>query len=599
MSKLFAYVGLIVAFTLLLLTMPHLASMNADLGTNGPRSAQETQYIYLPYISRWCNCYYVDSVNGSDSNSGTSEDAAWRTLARVHATNFPPKSTIYFKRGSTWTGGLVIDDSGTENAPIVFTAYGTGDKPIFRNPGSPDNRTSAIKINADWVIVEGVLVRDAHEGGIYISHGSDHNVIRDVEATQVGTGIIIAGQYNLVTRNYVHALNMIRNTPGGDDDFGAVGVKLYNSYNEISHNRLENCIAPSYDYGMDGGAFEWWGNASGNHVHHNWATGNAGFLEVGGGVVKDTTVAYNVSVNNGRFSHIHLSGQFASTVTNFRLENNTLVEMASSSEPGWAVLAFGGDPTQDTFVARNNIFYIDEFKFVSNKAGFARGYNLYYLNNTDLGFALDSTEQIANPLFANLAKQDFHLLPESLAIDAGLDLGYTLDFDNQPVPYSTGVDQGAFEHRPTPIITPTPDPNEHIIDNEDPGFSTRFSQDAWQRYTKVGGQHYGATHYYNREISDGQDTATWAFTIPRPGRYQVYAWWWEGSWRPTDVPYTIHHLNGTTIVRVNQQTNGGQWNLLGLYAFQDRGSVVVSDDVSSGRDIVADAIRVVWVQDLP
>jgi mannan endo-1,4-beta-mannosidase len=137
-------------------------------------------------------------------------------------------------------------------------------------------------------------------------------------------------------------------------------------------------------------------------------------------------------------------------------------------------------------------------------------------------------------------------------------------------------------------------PNEIIIDDTDAGFSTSFSQDAWQKHTQDGGQHYGNSHYYNREIGSGQDTATWSFTVPEPGNYDVYAWWWEGDWRPSDVPYTVNHFYGSTTVRKDQQADGGQWNLLGTFYWHDEGSVVVSDHVSSGRDIVADAIRLVY-----
>jgi len=153
---------------------------------------------------------------------------------------------------------------------------------------------------------------------------------------------------------------------------------------------------------------------------------------------------------------------------------------------------------------------------------------------------------------------------------------------------------------PTPVPpTPTPNPNELILDNTDPGFSTSSSQDAWQEYTEAGGQHYGDTHYYNRQTGTGQDTATWSFTVPRPGRYEAYVWWWEGDWRPTDVPFIVNHLGGSTTIRVNQQINGGQWNLLGTFDFQDQGSVVLSDDVSSGRDVVADAVKLVYIGPLP
>jgi hypothetical protein len=129
-----------------------------------------------------------------------------------------------------------------------------------------------------------------------------------------------------------------------------------------------------------------------------------------------------------------------------------------------------------------------------------------------------------------------------------------------------------------------------IINDTHPGFSV---QGDWREYTDQAGQHYGSTHRYNEQPGTGQDTATWSFTVPRPGNYNVYAWWWEKAYRPSDVPYTINYHSGAARVEVNQQINGGQWNLLGTFYFENEGSVVVSDDVSSGKDIVADAIRLV------
>jgi len=145
----------------------------------------------------------------------------------------------------------------------------------------------------------------------------------------------------------------------------------------------------------------------------------------------------------------------------------------------------------------------------------------------------------------------------------------------------------------TKYIGPMVPSEQIIIDDSDPRFRTSFSQDAWREYTQVGGQHYGNSHHYNREAGTGQDIATWSFTVPQPGNYDVYAWWYEGDWRPADVPYTINHSSASTTVRVDQRANGGQWNLLGTFYFQDEGSVTIFDDVSSGQDIAADAIRLV------
>lgn len=560
--------------------------------------------LYLPGVLKSFSTsgYYVDCANGNDANSGTSPGDAWRTLAQVRRAQLEPGDVVHLKRGCTWSGGLVIDDSGEAGNPITFTTYGEGERPIITNPGSADNWTNGIVVNANWIIVDGLLIRDVHRAGVWLA--GDHNIIRNVEVTDVGSGVSIWGTHNLVTECYIHDLHMINNTPGGDGDFGATGIKFYGSYNEAAHNRIERCRAPSYDYGTEGGAFEWFGHTRNNTVRHNWAADNDGFLEVGGGSCKNTVVAYNVSLNNGIFSWIHLSGPFGSDVENFYVEHNTIIQ---SNTDWWRIWGFNGTPTQETLIARNNIIYGNGLGTVGKESGIARSHNLYHPGDGTLGFPLGQDEQLADPRFVDLGENNFSLQSNSPAIDAGADLRYDKDLIGNPVPINAAPDLGAFEYQgvpqrpptptPVPIPTPlpTPSPTEIIVDDADPGFSTSFSQDDWQQYTHVGGQHYGATHYYNREIGTGEDTATWSFTVPQPGRYEVYAWWWEGSWRPTDVPYTINHLEGSMTVRVDQQNNGEQWNLLGTFAFQAQGSVMVSDDVSSGRDVVADAVRLVHV----
>src|SRR5215469_296436 len=75
--------------------------------------------------------YYVDSVAGSDTNSGTFVMAPWRTVAKVNSTRFAPGDHILFKRGSRWRELLSPDSSGEAGNPIVIDAYGTGAAPIL------------------------------------------------------------------------------------------------------------------------------------------------------------------------------------------------------------------------------------------------------------------------------------------------------------------------------------------------------------------------------------------------------------------------------------------------------------------------------------
>ncbi|MFU8803143.1 MAG: right-handed parallel beta-helix repeat-containing protein [Bradymonadaceae bacterium] len=73
--------------------------------------------------------YFVDSVAGDDSRSGTSPDQPWKTLAKVNDFAPSPGDQILFKRGGQWSGTLTISASGTQANPIVYGAYDSGDKP--------------------------------------------------------------------------------------------------------------------------------------------------------------------------------------------------------------------------------------------------------------------------------------------------------------------------------------------------------------------------------------------------------------------------------------------------------------------------------------
>lgn len=75
--------------------------------------------------------YYVDSVNGRDSNIGNSESSPWKTIAKVNSSKFAPGDRILFKREDVWQEELELTTSGEPGAPIVIDAYGSGAAPII------------------------------------------------------------------------------------------------------------------------------------------------------------------------------------------------------------------------------------------------------------------------------------------------------------------------------------------------------------------------------------------------------------------------------------------------------------------------------------
>jgi hypothetical protein len=378
--------------------------------------------------------FYLDSIDGSDSSPGTAPDQPWRSLARLDTLQLEGGDAVYFKRGSVWAGGLRINDSGESGRPILFSAYGTGEPPTFTNPAG-----HAITVGGSWTVLEHVRARDAHEGGIYLPVGAKSNVIRHNEATLVGLGVFVRGEGNVITDNYIHDLKMVVNGGGADDDYGAVGVWLAGSNNEVAYNSLVGCRAPSLDYGVDGGAVELYGTVNGTQVHHNFAVNCEGFLEVGGGQAFDTRVTYNVVVDSIRALHFNLGDiRYASQVERFRFENNTVVQRSGGYRP---IDFVRGSLAGDQLALRNNVF--SGFRILAPTTAFLHQHNLY--SHLDPGaLTLGTGEFVASPVFAG--DGDFRLAAGSPAIDHGVPLGQTIDFDRHPVPVGFAPDIGAYEY---------------------------------------------------------------------------------------------------------------------------------------------------------
>ncbi len=83
-------------------------------------------------------------------------------------------------------------------------------------------------------------------------------------------------------------------------------------------------------------------------------------------------------------------------------------------------------------------------------------------------------------------------------------------------------------------------------------------------------------------------------TIATAGSYQVYEWHAVGSNRTVGAPHVINYNGGSKTVNVNQQLNGGAWNLVGIYSFAagTAGNVRITDNFADSTQVaMADAIQ--------
>lgn len=398
--------------------------------------------------------YFVNSILGNDSNTGISSSVPWKSLSKVESKTLQPGDIVNFARGSAWSKAawetvFLIDDNGTQANPITFRAYGEGVLPTFSNGGQVWNK--GIKITGDYIVIENLKVTNTGYGGFEIAKNADYNIIRNCEVSNCGMGILCYGSNNLFTRNYIHDLKMIvdneiPDSQSGGGDFGCVSFWLYGPNNEVSYNRSINNVGHSFDYKVDGGFLEFYENCDGTYAHHNWVETGVGIAEASNGHGKNITIAYNVFIENIGFFAFHTNNF---TLENFKFENNTCITRKGTQWNnmfGW----WATDLTAGTVIIRNNIFVYggDSQERVAKGNKFTHENNLYYLlNGAQLGdITLGKGEKTGNPLFVDEANKDFRLKAESLAKDAGANLGYNLDFSDKPVPSGNAPDLGAYEY---------------------------------------------------------------------------------------------------------------------------------------------------------
>jgi len=98
-----------------------------------PRGILHTLAAITVFASLTCSAtvYYVDSAAGSDSNSGTSTSAPWKTLAHVSSHSYSAGDQILLKTGSTWREQMSVPSSGASGKPITIGAYGSGSPPLI------------------------------------------------------------------------------------------------------------------------------------------------------------------------------------------------------------------------------------------------------------------------------------------------------------------------------------------------------------------------------------------------------------------------------------------------------------------------------------
>lgn len=404
--------------------------------------------------------YYIDSINGSDSDSGTSQDNAWQSLAKVSSTVFSAGDKILFKAGGTYTGQLFPKGSGTEEAPIIIDMYGEGPKPVILADGESDTvvtlynqeyweinnleitsyNNTAVQygvnfIAEDYGIVDHIYIKNCYVRDIAGSITS--KITGGIFYTVKGTTVKTKFNDVLIENNSLRAVNRTgitldaykswNNKLVGEDEAGAwypsTNVVIRGNFIDdiggdgivvkccvgalVEYNTAKNCNARS----SQANVAIWTWNSNDCILQYNEAY-NTRYTHDGEGFDVDsfcenTLVQYNYSHDNeGGFMLVCAPGE--ETATGYYTKDTTVRYNISQNDGNLAIIYSGNIYNTDFY---NNTIYVSE------------GGNSKIIDSWDWGGAWAQGGIFANNLIYNLGDGEYDLGEIDIEINNNLFYG--------------------------------------------------------------------------------------------------------------------------------------------------------------------------------
>ncbi len=211
-------------------------------------------------------CYYISSVNGDDSNTGTSPDSPWKTFENLYKwganhtilLNVPKSGDgIFLERGSVFYSEFASGDEEyyglTVPNGVTLSAYGEGDKPLITHALDVEGSMDWSKTEYDniWVLDRKIIMPDGKPydldvGNIVFNGGEGWGikVMSENPMEPAGTKTVYSG---FVTNGY-------EVYESGGDEFGGAGMLKHNL--EYFHDWSDGSLYLYYDKGNPGEKFD-------------------------------------------------------------------------------------------------------------------------------------------------------------------------------------------------------------------------------------------------------------------------------------------------------------------------------------------------------
>jgi len=446
----------------------------ADLDYSGNVNSVDFEILAQSY-SRLRNAYYV-ATNGRDSNPGR-ERLPWRSVQKA-ALTLTAGETVYIKEG-TYNERIWVQNSGTPGNFITFAAY-PGHTVTIDGTGIPFDWYGLFNVeDKSYIKVSGLRVINSSWFGILVGGNSNNVIIEknytyntassgitawcDIDANC--SNIVISGnEIELavnggsqecltlsgidrfeVRYNYIHHGSLsqtLEHSTGGegiDTKVGCSNGKIYKNCVYHTYNKLGIYVDAWDQYTSNIEVFD--------NTVHDCGTGFAVASEAGG-ELENIEFYNNLAYDNDGWGIFVNAWHDDSVLKHGKVINNTFYNNGGG--------IYIGDEIFENLIVRNNISSQNEqaqLQDTSEEKHRNQQTQIHVDYNLIDGFRdwwceiYGAKPVVGDPCFVNPSLGDFHLKPNSPAIDKGLPIDApSYDFEGDPRPAGSGYDIGIDEY---------------------------------------------------------------------------------------------------------------------------------------------------------
>jgi hypothetical protein len=485
--------------------------------------------------------YYVDSVNGSDSNPGTLA-RPWQTIAKVNglpcgssAGQLGPGMSVGFHSGATWREQLIVPCSGAAGNPITFGAYGIGAQPIISGSNIVSSAswmavramycspTSAdpLQMIEDGALLPEVLTQSAVVDGTYWFDSANSKVCLQTFDGSDPSGHVIEAA---VRTNAIYLIGSYLNGYGGSQYITISGITLEGAQGDglnagANYSGLVvNNITARLNHAFGAQLFDYLSTTLSNSVvenstfSHNGASGLwiLNYVQGNGLVVSNNVADYNalIQTDTGNYQwvagiYVNCNGSNSSPVTITGNNSTNNGSMGNGVDVGVGIWS---DTCNNVTVSYN-----------STANNWGPGVMLENNNNSEAIYNVSNADDVYGTSLSSTSGGGIHLQTES-ASNACVIANNTI--------YGTYIGIGLLSYNGSTLIT-----NLKVENN------IAYGSTGYALFGGTGANGAGNTYTYNSFGLDSSSTLAYYKGAP----YSTYAS------LQTALGYTAHSVAGNPL----------------------------------------------------